>query len=107
MADICSRERLLGELTGKKEHLEVEFRHRDSVLWLRMEIHLTAAEKGRPKTIIIAFRNISEEKQKELEYYEEEKKAKRALEEAYDSVNRANQAKSDFLSRMSMISGHR
>lgn len=101
MDDICSRERLLGELTGKKEHLEVEFRHRDSILWLRMEIHLTAADNGRPKTIIIAFRNISEEKQKELEYYEEEKKAKRALEEAYDSVNRANQAKSDFLSRMS------
>lgn len=101
MADICSRERLLRELAGKNEHLEVEFRHKHSVLWLRMEIHLVSAENDRPKTVIIAFRNISEEKQKELEYYEEEKKAKHALEEAYDSVNRANQAKSDFLSRMS------
>ena len=62
---------------------------------------MAAAEEGRPKTAIIALRNISAEKQRELEYYEEEKKAKHALEEAYDSLNRANQAKSDFLSRMS------
>ena len=58
MADICSRERLLRELAGKNEHLEVEFRHKHSVLWLRMEIHLVSAENDRPKTVIIAFRNI-------------------------------------------------
>lgn len=81
--------------------MEVEFRNRQSELWLRMEVHLRKAENEKPDTAIIAFRNISAEKQKELEYYEEEKRAKHALEEAYDSLNKANQAKSDFLSKMS------
>ena len=76
--------------------MEVEFRNRQSELWLRMEVHLRKAENEKPETAIIAFRNISAEKQKELEYYEEEKRAKHALEEAYDSLNKANQAKSDF-----------
>lgn len=101
VGSICSLDWLLGELSGGNEHIEVEFRHCRSPLWLRMEVHMAAAEEGRPKTAIIALRNISAEKQRELEYYEEEKKAKHALEEAYDSLNRANQAKSDFLSRMS------
>ena len=61
-------------------------------------------EGGRPKTVILAFRNISSEKQKELEHREEERKAKQALEEAYAAANRANQAKSEFLSKMSTIS---
>lgn len=98
---ICEREWLLGELAGGNEHIEVEFRHGFSPLWLRLEVHMVASKEGRPRTAIIALRNISAEKQRELEYYDEEKKAKHALEEAYDSLNRANQAKSDFLSRMS------
>ena len=101
VSQICSREWLLQELKGKKGHIEVEFRHRQPSMWLRMEVHQVAAVDGQSRTIIVAFRNISEEKQKELEYYEEEKRAKTALEEAYASLNRANQAKSDFLSRMS------
>lgn len=98
VAGICARERLLGGQNCETELTEVEFRHKKSALWLRMEIHLTA---GQERNAIIALRNISAEKQKELEYYEEEKKAKRALEEAYESLSQANQAKSDFLSRMS------
>ena len=84
--------------------MEAEFRlagPEDGASWYRLEIHLVAMEQNRPKTIIIAIRNISSEKQKELEHREEEKKAKQALEEAYAAVNRANQAKSEFLSRMS------
>ncbi len=101
VADICDRGRLLRELTGKNEHIEVEFRNSQPSLWLRMEAHPVASNGGSPKTVIIAFRNISAEKQRELEYYEEEKRAKVALEEAYASLNRASQAKSDFLSKMS------
>ena len=101
VADICERDSILRELAQRNGHLEVEFRNRTSSYWIRMEVHLTAAGGGSGKTAIFAFRNISAEKQRELEYYEEEKKAKCALEEAYASVNRANQAKSDFLSRMS------
>ena len=94
VAAICAAERL----SGGNGLTEVEFRHKKSALWMRMEIHLTA---GKEKTAIIALRNISAEKQKELEYNEEEKKAKKALEDAYESLTQANQAKSDFLSRMS------
>ena len=101
VSDICRRENLLRELKTENRHMEVEFRNRQSELWLRMEVHLRKAENEKPDTAIIAFRNISAEKQKELEYYEEEKRAKHALEEAYDSLNKANQAKSDFLSKMS------
>lgn len=101
VSDICRKENLLRELKTENRHMEVEFRNRQSELWLRMEVHLRKAENEKPDTAIIAFRNISAEKQKELEYYEEEKRAKHALEEAYDSLNKANQAKSDFLSKMS------
>lgn len=101
VAEICRKEWLLSKLTDKQEHMEVEFRHQNPALWLRLEIYPVSVENGRPETIIIAFRNISAEKQRELEYYSEEKRAKAALEEAYDSLDRANKAKSDFLSRMS------
>lgn len=101
---MCARDWLLREINQENEHMEAEFRlagPEDGASWYRLEIHLVAMEQNRPKTIIIAIRNISSEKQKELEHREEEKKAKQALEEAYAAVNRANQAKSEFLSRMS------
>lgn len=101
IAEICHRKRLLEMLGRKREHIEVELRQKSSALWLRLEIHLVGTKEGRAQTAVIAFRNISAEKQRELEYFEEEKKAKLALEEAYESVNRANKAKSEFLSRMS------
>lgn len=102
---MCDRDWLLKSINQENEHMETEFRlSRQSgkaSLWLRQEIHLVAMEHESPKTIIIAFRNISTEKQKELERREEERMAKLALEEAYAAANRANHAKSDFLSRMS------
>ena len=104
VGDMCARDWLLQEITQENEHMESEFRlagQEDGGSWYRLEIYLVAMEQSRPKTIIIAIRNISSEKQKELEHREEEKKAKQALEEAYAAANRANQAKSEFLSRMS------
>lgn len=104
VGDMCARDWLLQEITQENEHMEAEFRlagQEDGGSWYRLEIHLVAMEQSRPKTIIIAIRNISSEKQKELEHREEEKKARQALEEAYAAANRANQAKSEFLSRMS------
>lgn len=101
VSEVCRKEDLIRALNTNNRHMEVEFRQRQSGLWLRMEVHLREANEGRPDTAIIAFRNISAEKQKELEYYEEEKRAKHALEEAYASLNKANRAKSDFLSKMS------
>ena len=59
MMSICEREWLLGELAGGNEHIEVEFRHGFSPLWLRLEVHMVASKEGRPRTAIIALRNIS------------------------------------------------
>ena len=76
---MCARDWLLQEITQENEHMEAEFRlagQEDGGSWYRLEIHLVAMEQSRPKTIIIAIRNISSEKQKELEHREEEKKAK-------------------------------
>lgn len=102
---MCDKDWLMQMITQKNEHMEAEFRMAagasESPMWLRLEIHLVAMEGGKPKTVILAFRNISSEKQKELEHREEERKAKQALEEAYAAANRANQAKSEFLSKMS------
>ena len=101
VAELCSREQIERVLSEQNVHIETEFRHYRSAEWLRLENHQVAVKDGKPRTIILAIRDINKEKQRELEYYEEEKRAKQALEEAYESVNQANQAKSEFLSRMS------
>lgn len=101
VADLCSKAQIEQELSDQNVHIETEFRHIQSAEWLRLEIHQVAVKEGKPRTVILAIRDINKEKQRELEYYEEEKRAKQALEEAYESVNQANQAKSEFLSRMS------
>lgn len=69
--------------------------------WFRMEIHLISQENGAAKNIILAFRNVTEDRKRELEQLHEEEKAKEAMEEAYNAANQANAAKTEFLSRMS------
>ena len=87
---LCSREQIERVLSEQNVHIETEFRHYRSAEWLRLEIHQVAVKDGKPRTVILAIRDINKEKQRELEYYEEEKRAKQALEEAYESVNQAN-----------------
>lgn len=105
VARVCDRDRLLRQFSQIDDHREVEF-HRSqpgdaSLSWLRLEIHPIASESSEAKTTIVTLRNVSSEKQQELERRLEEKKAKQALEEAYEGARRANLAKSEFLSRMS------
>lgn len=57
-------------------------------------IPLKYDEDGKLTNVIFAVRGIEAEKQKELD-------AKRALQEAYEAVNRANIVKSNFLANMS------
>ncbi len=69
--------------------------------WLRMEIYLAERDKEQVGSLVLSFRNVTEEHRQELERKQEEELAKHALQEAYEAARRANLAKSDFLSRMS------
>lgn len=95
----------LGErLRAAGDRLEVEFCHRrnaNSPVWLRLEYQLISTEDGAPKNFICAFRNVTESRILTMAHQEEERKAKRALEEAYQAASDANKAKSDFLNKMS------
>ncbi len=53
------------------------------------------------KRILLFIKNVNERKQRELKQLETEQRSKEAMREAYEAANRANEAKSDFLSRMS------
>lgn len=69
--------------------------------WLRMEVHWVANQQASVDDVIVTFRNVTEERKRELEHLQEEERAKAVLEEAYESARKANSAKSDFLSKMS------
>lgn len=69
--------------------------------WLRMEVHLISCEENRIRNLVLTFRDVTDERRRELERKQEEEKAKQALQDAYESARQANVAKSDFLSRMS------
>lgn len=63
--------------------------------WCRFNlIPIETDNDGEVRHILLAIQRIEEEKQKELEIQE-------AMKEAFEAANRANAAKSDFLSRMS------
>ena len=101
---LCDRNWLLNNFSKNSGSTEVEFRQDKPgrvASWLRLEIHPVTMDGAENKTAIITLRNVSEEKQQELERRQEEKAAKQALEEAYEGARRANLAKSEFLSKMS------
>lgn len=86
------------------QHMEVEFMRQNDgkePSWLRLELQLVSTENGRPKNVVAAFRNITESRRMELKRRQEEEQATRAMEDAYAAAQSANQAKSDFLSKMS------
>lgn len=102
VARVCNRERLIRDFSHIRDLAQVEFHPIGSATsWLRLELHPVSMDDAQVKTAIVTLRNISGEKQQELERLDEEKAAKQALEEAYEGARRANLAKSDFLSRMS------
>lgn len=105
MLALCSPESLRRHLPAVHNRLEAEFCHwppgGGEGLWLRLEIHLISLENGAPKNAVFTFRNVNEERKRELERRREERRARLALEDAYEATKRANLAKSNFLSRMS------
>lgn len=105
MTRFMEREFLRESLKVPESRTEAEFRHLidqgGDASWLRAEVTVSSRNGALPKHIILAFNNINREKQIELENREKEQKARQATLEAYVSAQRANEAKSEFLSRMS------
>lgn len=95
---------LSDQLREVGDRFELDFRSRGEepeTLWLRLVLQLTSTMDGEPGSLICAFRNVTEQRKRELEQQQEEARAKAALETAYRSANQANQAKSEFFSKMS------
>ncbi|MCI8484045.1 MAG: response regulator [Lachnospiraceae bacterium] len=62
---------------------------------------LRSAVRDNSKRVLMFTKNVDARRRKELEYLEQEQKSREAIMEAYEAANRANEAKSQFLSRMS------
>ena len=69
--------------------------------WVRITMTALSFHDGKPSQVILAIRNTSSERNAEREQLEQEVKARELLQEAFQSVQQANNAKMDFLSRMS------
>jgi len=84
----------LSERIGKRYSVSFEFLNGNEGWCRAVFITVRREMTGLASHVIFALQNIQEEKEKELE-------TRKALQEAADEANRANQAKSDFLARMS------
>ncbi len=62
---------------------------------------LRSVVRGEGKRVLVFEKNVDARKRRELENLEREQKNREAITEAYQAANRANEAKSLFLSRMS------
>ena len=77
-----------------KKFITCEFRGRNGAWYLVTLIAKTHDEGGEVTHVLVSARNIDEQKTKELEYQKD-------LEEAVAEARRANEAKTNFLHRMS------
>lgn len=84
----------LQERMGSRQSMGHEFIGYDGGWYRAVFIEANRSADGRVSHVIYALENIQEEKEKELAI-------QRALKESARRANRANQAKSEFLSRMS------
>ena len=79
---------------------DVDFRrvYPDGIRWVRSRFSIAETADGVVTKVIFANMGIDEQKRKELE---EEAENKKSLFAAYESATMANEAKSNFLARMS------
>jgi signal transduction histidine kinase len=84
----------LKERIGQRPNIAFEFINRDSLWCKALFIAVERDAAGSATHVIYALQYIQEEKKKELETQE-------ALKRSAQEANQANQAKSEFLSRMS------
>lgn len=94
-------------LSPEKPVYDIDFRrtYPDRTEWVRSRFSIAEMKNGQVTKAIFANMNINEQKLKELEYEKEQKEQeeqnKKALIAAYEAAKSANEAKSNFLARMS------
>lgn len=62
---------------------------------------LRSMMRDNSRRVLLFIKSVDVRKRKELEHLEKEQRSKEAMKEAYEAANQANEAKSEFLSRMS------
>ena len=100
MRRVGSPEFLRTNLTPEQPVYDVDFRrvYPDGIRWVRSRFSIAETADGVVTKVIFANMGIDEQKRKELE---EEAENKKSLFAAYESATMANEAKSNFLARMS------
>ena len=95
MSEVVMPEHIQKTLTEDMAYLQYEYHiNRGVDKWENLSIICLQRENGRPISILYAVQDITERKQREFE-------SRLALQEAFDAAEAANNAKSEFLSRMS------
>ena len=95
MSEVVMPEHIQKSMPEDMEYLQYEYHiNRGVDKWENLSIICLQRENGRPISILYAVQDITERKNKEIE-------SRIALQEAFDAAEAANNAKSEFLSRMS------
>ena len=95
MSEVVMPEHIQNTMTEDLTYLQYEY-HIDRGVdkWENLSLICLNRENGKPVSILYAVQDITERKHKEFE-------SRTALQEAFDAAEAANNAKSEFLSRMS------
>lgn len=95
MSEVVTAEHIQNTLTEEYAYLQYEYHiNRGVDKWENLSLICLKREDGKPTSILYAVQDITERKLKEFE-------SRTALQEAFDAAESANNAKSEFLSRMS------
>lgn len=95
MYEVVQAEHIQKTLTEDLEYVQYEYHiNRGVDKWENLSLICLKRKDGRPTSILYAVQDITERKQKEFE-------SRNALQDAFDAAEAANNAKSEFLSRMS------
>lgn len=95
MVELVAPQHIQEHLTADLDYLQYEYHiNRGTDKWENLSLICLKRENGKPTSFLYAVQDITERKQKEIE-------SRIALENAFDAAKAANNAKSEFLSRMS------
>ena len=95
MSEVVMPEHIQKSMTEDLAYLQYEYHiNRGVDKWENLSIICLKRENGKAVSILYAVQDITERKKKEIE-------SRIALQEAFDAAEAANNAKSEFLSRMS------
>ena len=95
MSEVIMPEHIQKTMTEDLDYLQYEYHiNRGVAKWENLSIICLQRENSKPISILYAVQDITERKNKEIE-------SRIALQEAFDAAEAANNAKSEFLSRMS------